>query len=74
MTRRTGCEDEIKPEVSDLPANVHRSRHAPMDIVYEQGIWVTTYLFPESKYDILITSSAKADFYSLKHEINLLLE
>ncbi len=33
-----------------------------MDIVYEQEILVTTYLFPESKYDILIVSSAKADF------------
>lgn len=45
-----------------------------MDIVCEQGMWVTTYLFPESKYDILIASSVKADFYSSKYEFNLLLE
>ena len=37
-------------------------------------ILVITYLFPTLKYDILITSSAKADFYSLKYEFNLLLE
>lgn len=45
-----------------------------MDIVCEQEILVTTYLFPDPKYDILITSSAKDDFYSLKYEFNLLLE
>jgi hypothetical protein len=39
-----------------------------MDIVCEQEILVITYLFPDPKYDILITSSAKADFYSLKYE------
>lgn len=45
-----------------------------MDIVCEQEILVTTYLFPESKYDILIASSAKADFFSPEYEFNLLLE
>ena len=45
-----------------------------MDIVYEQEILVITYLFPDPKYDILITSSAKADFYSSKYEFDLLLE
>ena len=45
-----------------------------MDIVYEQELLVTRYLFPESKYDILLMSSAKADFYSSKYEFDLLLE
>ena len=45
-----------------------------MDIVCEQDILVSTYLVPDPKYVILITSSEKADFYSLKHEFNLLLE
>lgn len=45
-----------------------------MDIVCEQEILVTTYLLPESTYDILIVSSAKVDFCSSKYEFNLLLE
>ena len=45
-----------------------------MDIACEQEILVITYLFPDPKHDTLITSSAKADFYSSKYEFSLLLE
>lgn len=45
-----------------------------MDIVFEQEILVITYLFPESKYDMLMMNSAKADFYSSKYEFCLPLE
>mgnify|MGYP007010843719 FL=1 len=45
-----------------------------MSIVCEQEILVITYLFPDPKHDILIRSSAKADFCSSKYEFSLLLE
>lgn len=66
--------NEIEPELNDLSTNVPRSDHVPMDIVYEQEILVITYLFPESKYDMLMMNSAKADFYSSKYEFCLPLE